>query len=83
MAFKGDLLKTWRISHGLTQAEAGSRINVSQNFWRNLESGMKQPSIDTLVLISKETGISVDDLLGNPTQPLPTQEPEQGEREAV
>lgn len=83
MAFRGDLLKTWRTSHGLTQTEAGSRINVSQNFWRNLETGTKQPSIDTLVLISKETGISVDDLLGNPTQPLPTQEPEQGEREAV
>lgn len=67
MAFRGELLKAWRIEKGLTQVEAAQKINISQNFWRNLEIGAKQPSVDTLVLLSNVTGISVDDLLGNPT----------------
>lgn len=74
MAFKSELLKAWRIKNAFTQVEAAQKINISQNFWRNLEIGAKQPSIDTLSAISRLTGISVDELLGNPTQPLLNQE---------
>lgn len=37
-----------------------------------LERGNADPSTDTLVSISQLTGISVDDLLGNPTQSPPS-----------
>lgn len=83
MAFRGELLKAWRESRNMTQCAAARELGIAQPFLRNLEIGARQPSTDTLVSISRLTGISVDDLLGNPTQPLPTQEPEQGEREAV
>lgn len=77
MAFRGELLKAWRKAQDLTQAEAGAKVNVTQGFWRGLEAGTRQPSLDTLSLISRVTGFSTDELLGNPTQPLPAQKPEQ------
>ena len=83
MAFRGELLKAWRESRNMTQCAVARELGIAQPFLRNLEIGARQPSTDTLVAISRLTGISVDALLGNPTQPLPTQEPEQGEREAV
>lgn len=83
MAFRGELLKAWRESRNMTQCAAARELGIAQPFLRNLEIGARQPSTAMLVSISRLTGISVDDLLGNPTQPLPTQEPEQGEREAV
>lgn len=78
MAFRGELIKTWRVKNGLTQTRAAEKIGIRQGYWRELENNIKQPSVDTLALISKATGISVDDLLGNPTQPLPAQKTEQG-----
>lgn len=83
MAFRGELLKAWRISRNLSQATAASQIDITQAMWTMLERGKAKPSTDTLVAISRLTGISVDALLGNPTQPLPTQELEQAEQEAI
>ena len=78
MAFKGELLKAWRESRNMTQCATARELGIAQPFLRNLEIGARQPSTDMLVSISKLTGISVDDLLGNPTAPLPAQRPEQG-----
>lgn len=76
--FQGSLLKSWRERNKLSQIEAGKMVGITQVFWGELERGAKQPSTEMLVLLSKATGIKVDDLLGNPTQPLPAQKPEQG-----
>lgn len=76
--FQGVLLKKWREQNKLSQIEAGKIVGITQVFWGELERGVKQPSTEILVLLSKATGIRVDDLLGNPTQPLPAQRPEQG-----
>lgn len=67
MTFQGEMLKKWRQEKKLSQAAAGETVNVSQGFWRKMEVGLKQPSIDTLVLIAQVTGYSTDELLGNPT----------------
>ena len=83
MAFRGELLKAWRESRNMTQCAAARELGIAQPFLRNLEIGARQPSTYTLVAISRLASISVDALLGNPTQRLPTHEPEQGEREAV
>lgn len=68
-SFRGELIKAWREAQGLSQSEAASKIHLSQVFWHKLETGGKQPSTDTLSAISSLTGITVDDLLGNPAQP--------------
>lgn len=82
MTFQGEMLKKWRQEKQLSQAAAGERINVSQGFWREMEVGIKQPSIDTLVLIAQVTGFSTDELLGNPTPPPPSRERESAEQAA-
>ena len=65
MTFQGELLKKWRLERKLSQVAAGETVNVSQGFWREMEVGIKQQSIDTLILISQVTGLSADELLGN------------------
>ena len=82
MAFRGELLKAWRTSHNRSQAACATAISVTQSMWTMLERGKVEPSTDTLVSISRLTGLSVDDLLGNPTQPLPAQKLEQGDENA-
>ena len=68
-SFRGELIKAWREAQGLSQSAAASKVHLSQVFWHKLETGQKRPSTDTLSAISSLTGITVDDLLGNPTQP--------------
>lgn len=80
--FRGDLLKEWRTSHSLSQEACAKKISVTQSMWTLLERGKVEPSTDTLVSIARLTGISVDALLGNPTQP-PLTQTEAGDREAV
>ena len=80
--FQGGLLKAWRERNKLSQIEAGKMVGITQVFWGELERGVKQPSTEILVLLSKATGLKVDDLLGNPTAPLPAQRPEQGDENA-
>lgn len=77
MAFQGALLKKWRLEKNLSQAAAGETVHVSQGFWREMEVGYKQPSIDTLVLIAQVTGFSTDVLLGNPISDLPEETAEE------
>lgn len=77
--FQGALLKKWREQNKLSQIEAGKVVGITQVFWGELERGVKQPSTEILVLLSKATGIKVDDLLGNPTNPPLHVTPEQGD----
>lgn len=74
MAFRGELLKTWRESRNpsLSQEEAARLVNVSQAFWGAMEVGKRSPSTGLLVSLSQLTGITTDDLLGNPTQSPPS-----------
>ena len=67
--FKHELLKAWRHTKGFTQKNAGDLVNISQAYWGELENGDKTPSVGLLHIIASITGISVDDLMGNPTQP--------------
>lgn len=67
--FRCELLKAWRSAQGLTQKEAGDLVNISQAYWGELENGEKAPSVGLLHILATITGITVDDLLGNPTQP--------------
>lgn len=70
MAFRGDLLRAWRESQNppLSQEDAAKIVNVSQAFWGAMETGKRSPSTGLLVELSHTTGISTDNLLGNPTE---------------
>lgn len=54
-----------RKEKGLNQVGLGLRLNVSQKMVSAYESGIHQPSIETLLELSKIFNVSVDYILGN------------------
>lgn len=73
-----------------TYASIAERYDVEPNTVWRWASGNISPSLDKARRLAADYGKSVEylfsevsDSSSNPTQPLPTQEPEQGEREAV
>jgi len=54
-----------RKEKGLNQVGLGLKLNVSQKMISAYESGVHQPSIDTLIEMSKMFGVSVDYIIGN------------------
>lgn len=54
-----------RKEKGLNQVGLGLKLNVSQKMISAYESGMHQPSIDTLIELSKIFNVSVDYIIGN------------------
>ena len=77
-------IREMRKRAGLTQVEVAKVLEISiDTLWR-WETGAGEPRLSNMLKMSELFGCTVDELIGkNPTQPLPTQEPEQGEREAV
>lgn len=77
-------IKQYRKTSGLTQLQTARKIGISLDSIKRYESGASEPRATELRKMSELFGCTIDELVGgNPTQPLPTQEPEQGEREAV
>jgi len=54
-----------RKEKGLNQVGLGLKLNVSQKMISAYESGVHQPSIDTLIELSKIFNVSVDYIIGN------------------
>lgn len=54
-----------RKEKGLNQIGLGLKLNVSQKMISAYESGLHQPSIDTLLELSKIFNVSVDYIIGN------------------
>ena len=63
-----DILKDLREKNGLTQEELAQRVMVTRQAVSRWETGETQPNTDTLLLLSKEYGVSVNTLLGSPRQ---------------
>ena len=57
-------LTSLRIENGFSQQELAERLNVTRQAISMWESGANIPSIDSLILLSKLYGVSVDELLG-------------------
>jgi len=74
-------LRGLRLARGLTMAELAERIGVSQPAISQWESGREKPGRESLLKLSAELGVSVEDLLSNPVshaqapQPQPHQMP--------
>ncbi len=61
-----DVLKDLREKHNLTQEQLAERVLVTRQAVSRWETGETQPNTDTLKLLSKEFGVSINTLLGSP-----------------
>lgn len=58
-------LKNLRKEAGLTQVDVAEKLGISQPAYASWERGIKKPTQDNLVKLSKILYVSVDYLLGN------------------
>ena len=61
-----EVLRSLREKHGLTQAQMAERVMVTRQAVSRWENGETQPNIDTLKILSREFGVSINTLLGSP-----------------
>ena len=58
-------LKKLRKDAGLTQVDVANKLGISQPAYASWERGVKKPTQDNLIKLSKILYVSVDYLLGN------------------
>ena len=58
-------LKKLRKDTGLTQVDVASKLGISQQAYASWERGVKKPTQENLIKLSKILYVSVDYLLGN------------------
>lgn len=63
---KNNMLKMLREKQGLTQEEMAERLFVTRQAVSRWETGETVPGTETLKLISREFGVSINTLLGQP-----------------
>lgn len=61
-----EILKNLREQHQLTQEQMAERLLVTRQAVSRWETGETQPNTDTLRLLSREFGVSINTLLGSP-----------------
>jgi len=61
-----EMLKNLREKHNLTQEQLADKVMVTRQAVSRWENGETQPNTDTLKLLSKEFGVSINTLLGSP-----------------
>jgi len=59
----GENLRTLRERHDMTQESLGKLLNVTQSTIAYYESGKKQPTLETLIIIADYFEVSTDYLL--------------------
>ncbi len=63
-----DILLKLRMQKGLTQEELAEKVYVTRQAVSRWENGETVPSTDTLKVLSKFYGVSINTLLGSPRQ---------------
>lgn len=61
-----DMIKNLREKYNLTQEQMAERVMVTRQAVSRWEMGETQPGTDTLKLLSREFGVSINALLGAP-----------------
>ena len=61
-------LKELRLEKGLSQIEVAKWISVSRTSYTKYETGVYEPSIDTLVKLAEFYGVTVDYIIGHSNQ---------------
>ena len=63
---KGEALKYWRESRGLTQAQLAKKTDMSIRVLQNLEQGVRdinKASVETVLRLSEALGVDVYEIL--------------------
>jgi len=60
----GTVLNRIRNERGLSQVEFATKLKISRGFYSEIETGSKDPSVDTLRTFSRKLNVSADVLLG-------------------
>ncbi|MDR3332126.1 MAG: helix-turn-helix domain-containing protein [Synergistaceae bacterium] len=67
-------LKQIRKKRKLIQKEVAQIVGIAGNYYSEIETGKRNPAVDTLVSIAKALGVTVNDLLidcgATPPQPF-------------
>lgn len=66
-------LKKIRKEHNLTQKQVAEYVNVTQQTYNNYETKDYEPTIETLIKLAKLFNTTIDNLIGNTTTELYTQ----------
>lgn len=74
----GAAIRAAREARGLSLRELARRVDVSPSFVSQLERGRANPSVGTLYALVSVLGISLNELLGGPTQGATKASPEPG-----
>jgi quercetin dioxygenase-like cupin family protein/DNA-binding XRE family transcriptional regulator len=72
----GDRLRVARTSRGLSLRALAERLGVSASLISQVERGLAKPSVNTLYALSRELGVSLDELLFGGRQPSDGGEPQ-------
>ena len=67
----GESLKRFRSSLGLNQKEFANQLNMKPPLYQRYESGKTVPSVNFVIRLSNEYGVSTDYLLGLSDEPRP------------
>ena len=59
----GHRISSLRLSRGMSQTELAKRLNVSASAVGMYEQGRREPSVEILIALSQEFGVSLDYLL--------------------
>lgn len=60
----GNKIKTLRLQHNLTQEQLASRLSLTKSVISAYETGLRMPSYETLISISRVFKVTTDYLLG-------------------
>jgi len=63
-----EILKNLREKNNLTQEQLAEKVMVTRQAVSRWETGETQPNTDTLMLLSKAFGVTINTLLGSPRQ---------------
>ncbi|WP_225823785.1 helix-turn-helix domain-containing protein [Streptomyces naphthomycinicus] len=73
LAAMGPRLRAAREHHGTTLTRVSCATGISTSTLSRIETGRRKPTLEVLLQLSKEYGVSLDELAG--TAPVPTAEP--------
>ena len=59
----GDRIASLRLCYGMSQAELAKRLHISASAVGMYEQGRREPSVEILIAISQEFGVTLDYLL--------------------
>lgn len=58
-------LKKIRLDKGLTQRQVADEIGCAPSVYSRYETGDREPSIDTLIQLSRCLNVTIDEIVGN------------------